>query len=50
MTQKEARDAYMKLLKDTEELPPEELHLARESFNEGWLQCELANHAERPKP
>jgi hypothetical protein len=47
MTQKEACDAYMKLLKDTEELSPEQRHLARESFNEGWLQCELA---QGPKP
>jgi hypothetical protein len=43
MTQKEACDAYMKLLKNTEELTPEQRHLARESFNEGWLQCELAH-------
>lgn len=40
--QKEACDAYMKLLRDTEELTMEQRHLARESFNEGWLQCELA--------
>jgi hypothetical protein len=46
MTQKEARDAYIKLLKATEELTPEQLYLARESFNEGWLQCELALKAQ----
>jgi hypothetical protein len=42
---KEASIAYMKLLKDTEELTVEQLYLARESFNEGWLQCELTLRA-----
>ena len=42
MTQKEACAEYMKLLKATEELTTEQSALARESFNEGWLQCELA--------
>lgn len=42
MTQKEACNAYIKLLRDTEELTVEQRYLARESFNEGWLQCELA--------
>lgn len=46
VTQKEACTAYMNLLRDTEELTMEQRHLARESFNEGWLQCELA----RPSP
>jgi hypothetical protein len=49
MTRKEACDAYMKLLKDTEDLAPEQRHLARESFNEGWLQCELARTAMEPR-
>lgn len=48
MTQKEACVIYMKFLKDTEELSLEERHLARESFNEGWLQCEL-NRRTEPK-
>lgn len=41
--QEEARSAYIKLLKHSEDLNAEQLALARESFNEGWLQCELAN-------
>jgi hypothetical protein len=49
VTQKEARDAYIKLLKDTEELTAEQLHLARESFDEGWLQCELAAKKQNDK-
>jgi hypothetical protein len=40
-TQQEACREYIKLLKRTEDLKPEELSLARESFNEGWLQREL---------
>lgn len=36
----EARSAYIKLLKDTEELTPELLAMAKESFTEGWVQCE----------
>jgi oligoendopeptidase F len=31
---------YIKLLKDTEELSPEMIAMARESFKEGWVQCE----------
>jgi len=51
MTQKEARDQYMRLLKQTgENLSPEERSLAQESFNEGWLQCELNQHQNRPNP
>lgn len=46
MTQQEACSAYIKLLKKHEELTPEELSLARESFNEGWLQRELKLKAE----
>lgn len=38
----EACKAYVKLLKDTEELTPEQIALARESFNEGWHAHELA--------
>lgn len=41
MTQQEACSAYIKLLKQNEDLKPEEVALARESFNEGWLQREL---------
>lgn len=37
----EACSTYIKLLKSHEDLKPEELSLARESFNEGWLQCAL---------
>jgi len=37
-----ARSDYIKLLKQNEqELTPTELALARESFTEGWIQCEL---------
>jgi hypothetical protein len=45
MTQNEACKAYMKLLKD-EDLTPDQRALARESFNEGWLQCELNKPSE----
>lgn len=38
---KDECNAYIKLLKHTEELSSEQLALARESFNEGWLQCQL---------
>lgn len=31
---------YAKLLKDTEELSPEMLAIAKEAFTEGWIQCE----------
>lgn len=41
MTQQEACSAYIKLLKQNEDLSPTEVSLARESFNEGWLQREL---------
>lgn len=41
MTQQEACSAYIKLLKQSEDLTPEQASLARESFNEGWLQREL---------
>lgn len=41
MTQQEACRAYIKLLKHNEELSPSEVSLARESFNEGWLQRDL---------
>lgn len=41
MTMQEACSAYIKLLKQHEELSPTEISLARESFNEGWLQREL---------
>ena len=41
--QRVASDAYMLLLKRNEpELTHEQRALARESFNEGWQQCELA--------
>ena len=33
---REARAAYVKLLKNTEELDREQLALASESFSEGW--------------
>lgn len=41
MSQQEACSAYIKLLKQNEDLTPEQVSLARESFNEGWLQREL---------
>lgn len=41
MTQQEACSAYIKLIKQHEELTPTEISLARESFNEGWSQREL---------
>ena len=37
----EEASKYIKLLKSTEELNGEQLALARESFVEGWIQCEL---------
>jgi len=37
----EERSKYIKLLKDTEGLTPEQRSLAAESFTEGWVQCEL---------
>jgi len=40
MTLDEARKAYMKMLKDDEELSSEAKYLARESFTEGWIACE----------
>lgn len=46
MTQQEACSAYIKLIKQHEDLKPEELSLARESFNEGWLQRELKTERE----
>ena len=39
----EARSEYVKLLRDTEELTPELLAMAKESFTEGWVQCEQNN-------
>ena len=50
MSMREACEVYMKLLKDTEELTQEQRHLARESFNEGWLQCEATRRALEAKP
>jgi len=47
MTMQEACSAYIKLIKQHEELTPSELALARESFNEGWLQRELKAERER---
>lgn len=41
MDRAEACSKYIRLLKDVEELTQEELALARESFDEGWQQCEL---------
>lgn len=36
----DAANTYIKAIKN-EGLTPTELSLARESFNEGWLQCAL---------
>ncbi len=36
----EERSRYIKLLKSTEDLSQEMLYLAKESFTEGWIQCE----------
>lgn len=47
MTQQEACSAYIKLIKQQEELTPSEVSLARESFNEGWLQRELKTEREQ---
>jgi len=38
----EEASKYIKLLKETEELSQEMRALARESFVEGWVQCERA--------
>jgi hypothetical protein len=50
MTQIEACNAYMKMLKETDDLTPELRSIARESFNEGWLQCELNHKRIQDKP
>ncbi len=42
MKKAEANSAYIRLLKKDEDLTQEQIALAKESFNEGWLQCELA--------
>lgn len=41
------RSKYIRLLKDNEELSQEMLAMARESFTEGWRQCERANPKEK---
>lgn len=41
-TQQEACKEYIiKLLKSHDDISPQELNIARESFNEGWSQAEL---------
>lgn len=44
MTQTEACNKYIKEIKRFEpDLPPDQLALAREAFNEGWLQRGLSD-------
>jgi hypothetical protein len=44
---KEACSAYLKLLQDTEDMNSVLIALARESFIEGWVQCERRRGLDR---
>ncbi len=48
LTMNEECSLYIRLLKKNEpELSQEMLAIARESFVEGWIQCERANSKEK---